>query len=96
MTHSERLLGTAGRQACEIGCLYCFTQVRDYKRCPRLDVLRTRDLVSKSLSSLVVQPACNTEFLLLPNWQDYLDELVSVGKIRPGSIQGNSSRKCLQ
>ena len=81
MSKSSRLLGTAGRKGCGFGCLYCFTQEAYYQRCPRLDMLRTRDLVSTSLSSQVVQPACDTEFLHLTNWRDYLDELVSAGKI---------------
>lgn len=81
MSKSSRLLGTAGHKGCRFGCLYCFTREADYQRCPRLDILRTRDLVSASLSSQVVQPACDTEFLRLTNWRDYLDELVSAGKI---------------
>jgi len=81
MSKSSRLFGTAGRKGCRFGCLYCFTREADYKRCPRLDILRTRDMVSASLSSQVVQPACDTELLHLTNWRDYLDELVSAGKI---------------
>lgn len=81
MDKSSRLLGTAGRKGCRFGCLYCFTRESDYQRCPRLDILRTRDLVSTSVSSEVVQPACDTEFLLLADWRNYLDELISVGKI---------------
>jgi len=81
MNKSSRLFGTAGRKGCRFGCLYCFTQEADYQRCPRLDILRTRDLVSASLSSQVIQPTCDTEFLHLTNWREYLDELVSTGKI---------------
>lgn len=81
MGRSSRLLGTAGRKGCTFGCLYCFTREPGYQRCPRLDILRTRDLVSSSISSEVVQPACDTEFLLLADWRNYLDELISVGKI---------------
>lgn len=81
MSKSSRLLGTAGHKGCRFRCLYCFTQEADYQRCPRLDILRTRDLVNASLSSQVVQAACDTEFLHLANWKDYLDELVSAGQI---------------
>ena len=80
MDKSSRSLGTAGHKGCKFGCLYCFTREPQYKRCPRLDILRTRDLVNASIRSKVVQPACDTEFLFVPNWRDYLDELVSTGK----------------
>jgi len=81
MNESSRVIGTAGRKGCKYGCIYCFTRESSYKRSPRFDVLRTRDLVKISLSSQVVQPACDTELLLLPDWKNYLDELVSTGRI---------------
>jgi len=81
MDQTARLLGSAGRQGCKFGCLYCFTRAPEYERCPRLDVLRTRDLVDEAFASEVVQPACDTEFLLVPEWRNFLDELLSTGKI---------------
>jgi len=81
MGKSSRLFGTAGRKGCRFGYLYCFTREPDYQRCPRLDILRIRYLVSAALSSEVVQPTCDTEFFLLADWRNYLDELISTGKI---------------
>ncbi len=80
MSETKRLLGTAGHGGCKYGCIYCFTRHETYQRCPRLDLLRTRDLIDASGQSQIVQPACDTELFLHPNWRDYLDELVSTQK----------------
>ena len=77
----SRIIGTAGKKGCKYGCIYCFTREPDYKRSPRLDILRTRDLVRISYSSQVIQPVCDTELLLTPGWKNYIDELVTTGKI---------------
>jgi len=81
MDESSRIIGTAGEKGCKYRCVYCFTREPDYKRSPRFDILRTRDLVRISCSSQVIQPVCDTELLLTPGWKNYIDELVSTGKI---------------
>lgn len=81
MTESKRLLGTAGQKGCKFGCIYCFTQDPTFTRCPTLDTDRPRDLVARSHPVDVVQPACDTELFLAPNWRDYLDNLTSTGRI---------------
>lgn len=78
---SGRLLGTAGRKGCKFGCIYCFTYDPNYKRCPLLDGERPRDLIKESYKVEIVQPACDTELFLLDKWQEYLDRLVSTGKV---------------
>lgn len=80
MSEQGRLLGASGSRGCKFGCIYCFTLQTGYQRCPRLDLLRTRDLIDASRPSKIVQPACDTELFLNQNWRDYLDELVSTRK----------------
>lgn len=81
MSKPSRIIGTAGPKGCKYGCIYCFTRNPTYKRSQRLDILRPRDLINVSLCSQVVQPTCDTELLLIPEWKNYVDELVSTGKI---------------
>jgi len=81
MSAAQRTIGTAGTKGCKLGCLYCFTRDADYERAKRLDELRTRDLLDETEDADVVQPLCDTEFLLLPDWKNYLDELISTNKI---------------
>jgi len=78
---SGRLLGTAGTKGCKFGCIYCFTYDPNYERCPLLDCERPRDLITESSKVEIVQPVCDTELFLLDKWQEYLDKLVSIGKV---------------
>lgn len=81
MSEKDRFLGTAGKQGCEFGCIYCFTHDPTFERCPLLDEKRPRQLISDSHGVQIVQPACDTELFLLENWRDYLDDLVGTGKV---------------
>lgn len=75
-----RALGAAGRKGCRHGCIYCFTQADSFKRCPRFDEFRVRELHDKYFDSEFIQPSIDTELLLLPNWKHFIDEMVAVGK----------------
>lgn len=96
MKESARLIGTGGVKGCKFGCLYCFTREPNYQRCPRFDILRTKDLVNTSLASRIVQPACDTEFLTIDSWKDYLDELISTNKIISFATKSDINAEDLQ
>lgn len=77
----KRLLGTAGKKGCKFACVYCFTHDPDFKRCPVLDSKRPSSLIAESKGVEIVQPACDTELFLMEDWKEYLDKLVSAGRV---------------
>jgi DNA repair photolyase len=75
----SRVFATVSNQ-CPFKCIYCFVENRDYHKSKAIDRESFAEIKAFAGSSDVIQPACDTELLLNPNWRALLLELVRLRK----------------
>lgn len=74
----KRLYVSNVKKQCPYQCIYCFVNSENYKQGVRIENLEERPEVGDTYD--IIQPACDSEFLLENNWRDILDKLVLLKK----------------
>lgn len=77
---TNRMFATVKSKPCPFKCIYCFTKCGNFKRNIYLDTLTTKELYKITDDVETIQPACDTEFLLHPNWKEILLRLSILNK----------------
>ncbi len=76
----NRLFATIEHQICPYGCIYCFTKCQNYKQNISIDKMPIDKLLALTSDIETIQPACDTEFLLHPDWKNILLNLSQLDK----------------
>ena len=66
------LFATVNTKPCPYNCIYCFTKCDNFRKNISIDSLSNRQLYEMTKDVDIIQPACDTEFLLHPQWKDLL------------------------
>lgn len=77
---NNRLYATIQSDECPFKCIYCFTQCDNFKKNILIDSLSDEELHTMTENIDIIQPACDTEFLLHPRWKDILMNLAKLNK----------------
>lgn len=77
---SNRLFATVNTKPCPYNCIYCFTKCDNFRKNISIDSLSNRQLYEMTKDVDIIQPACDTEFLLHPQWKEILLRLATLNK----------------
>ena len=73
----NRLYASVTQKKCPFGCIYCFVDSKQYKRGIDIKTKQNDELIK---GCNIIQPACDSELLLEPDWFELLYNLVDFGK----------------
>lgn len=76
----NRLFATVNTKPCPYNCIYCFTKCDNFRKNISIDSLSNRQLYEMTKDVDIIQPACDTEFLLHPQWKEILLRLATLNK----------------
>lgn len=76
----NRLYATVRTKTCPYRCIYCFATNPNYKSGKDLTSVSDKELKALAENNDILQPACDSELLLYPNWKELLTRMALLKK----------------